>query len=359
MRIKQLHLRAFGPFSDRVLDFSSEYPGLQIVYGPNEAGKSSCLRALNSLFFGIPLRTNDNFLHSYDQLLIGGRLQGEDGRELTFFRRKKKKSDLFDQNDSHLDPAILAPFLQGMEKELFESLYGIDHEALVRGGQDILDQKGDVGQAIFAAGAGLTSLHKVLEELKKEADDLFRPQAHTRLINAALSQYRDLQTQMKQALLSTREWQEHRRALQMAERGLEEVRTLRKEKDREKSRLERLLRALPHISQRKIFMDKIGDLGDVIMLPADFREQRRNLEQERNGTQNRLKAANTRINEIRIRKDEVSLQQNLLNRADEIEGLYQRLGEYRKAMADRPGLEGMRISCKNTAGNLLKQVRPD
>ena len=122
MRIKQLDLRAFGPFSDRVLDFSSGYPGLHIVYGPNEAGKSSCLRALHSFFFGIPARTNDSFLHPYDQLLIGGCLQRDEGQELTFFRRKKRTSDLFDQNDSPLDPLLLAPFLKGMEQELFESL---------------------------------------------------------------------------------------------------------------------------------------------------------------------------------------------------------------------------------------------
>ena len=359
MRIKQLDLRAFGPFTGHVIDFFSECPGLHIVYGPNEAGKSSCLRALKSLFFRIPLRTNDNFLHPYDQLLIGGCLQREEGQELTFFRRKKRTSDLFDENDNPLDPVLLAPFLQGMEQEMFESLYGIDHEALVRGGQDILDQRGDVGQAIFAAGAGLTSLHKVLEELKKEADDLFRPHAPTRLINEALSQYRDLQTQMKQAFLSSREWQEHRRALQIAERGLEEARALRREKDRGKSRLERLRRALPHISQRKMLLEKIVNLGEVVVLPIDFREQRRNLEQERNETKNRLNAANTRIDEIRRRKDEVSLQQNLLNRAEEIEGMYQRIGEYRKAMDDRPRLEGMRLSCKTDAATLLKQVRPD
>ncbi|SPD75411.1 hypothetical protein PITCH_A580014 [uncultured Desulfobacterium sp.] len=59
MRIKKLDLRAFGPFTDNVLDFSSEYPGLHIVYGLNEAGKSSALRALDSFFFGMPDRTND------------------------------------------------------------------------------------------------------------------------------------------------------------------------------------------------------------------------------------------------------------------------------------------------------------
>ena len=85
MRIKSLDLRAFGPFSNSVLDFSSKLPGLHIIYGPNEAGKSSCLRALYALFFGIPIRTGDNFLHAYDQLMIGGCLQKEDGESLTFF----------------------------------------------------------------------------------------------------------------------------------------------------------------------------------------------------------------------------------------------------------------------------------
>ena len=121
-----------------------------------------------------------------------------------------------------------------MAPELFESLYGIDHEVLVRGGQEILNQKGDVGQAIFAAGAGLTSLHAVSGELEEEADALFRPRASTRAINEALSRYRDLQTRMKQAVLSGRVWQEHRRALKRAEKALKETGALRGEKDREK-----------------------------------------------------------------------------------------------------------------------------
>ena len=359
MRIKKLDLRAFGPFTENLVDFSSEHPGLHIVYGPNEAGKSSCLRALHSLFFGIPPRTNDNFLHPYDQLLIGGCFQREDGHELTFFRRKKMKADLFDQNDHPLDPVRLAPFLQGLKQEMFEALYGIDHEALIRGGQDILDQKGDVGQAIFSAGAGLTSLHGLLGELEKEGDDLFRPRASTKAINEAISQYREMQTQMKQTLLSGREWQEHRKALQKAEQGQVETKALRNRKDREKHRLERLGRALPLLSRRKTLIEKLADLGKVIVLPADFREQRKNLEQERNEIANHLKASTSRLAALQTKKEEVSLQQDLLNRAGEIQEIYQRLGEYRKAMGDRPGLEGMRISHKADAAALLKQIRPD
>ncbi len=359
MRIRTLDLRAFGPFENRILDFSSEIPGLHIVYGPNEAGKSSCLRALHALFFGIQVRTPDNFLHAYDQLLIGGCLEKENGESVAFFRRKKRKSDLFDPHDNPLNPAVLAPFLQGMESETFESLYGIDHAALVRGGQDILDQKGDVGQAIFAAGAGLTSLHAVLGALEQEADDLFRPQGKKQTLNQTLARYRELQTGLKQAALSGRVWQEHQKTLERAEKAQEEMRRKRGQKDRERRRLERLQRALPHLGQRDVFLKNLADLGQVTALPSDFREQRRNLEHERNEAANRNQAAVVRLREIQEKKEALSLHQDILLYADEIEALFQRLGENRKAGADRPRLEGMRITLRTEAAALLKQIRPD
>jgi uncharacterized protein YhaN len=359
MRIRRLDLKAFGPFSDRQLEFSSESPGLHIVYGPNEAGKSSCLRALKALLFGIPARTGDSFLHPYDQLMVGGCLRGEDGRELTFYRRKKKKADLFDRNDDPLDPALLVPYLKGLEQELFDSLYGIDHGALVRGGQEILNQKGDVGQAIFAAGAGLTSLKSVLDELENEGDDLFRPRGSTMAINEALSHYRDLQTQLKQGLLSSQVWQDHRRELQKAERDLSEAVARRGEKDRERRRLERLRHALPQLGQRKLILDALADLGEVVVLPADFGERRKRLEQEKNDLTKQHNKAVSRLEELKKKKTGVSPKQDFLNRAAEIEELVQRLGEYRKAMADRPGLEGMRVGHKTDAAAQLRQIRPD
>ena len=359
MRIKTLDLRAFGPFSNRVLDFSSPTPGLHIVFGLNEAGKSSCLRALHALFFGIQVQTPDNFLHPYDQLLIGGCLQTENGESLTFFRRKKRKSDLFDAHDNPLDPTQLSSFLQGMESETFKTLYGIDHEALVRGGQDILDQKGDVGQAIFAAGAGLTSLHSVLGALEREADDIFRLQGKKQSLNQALSRYRELQTAMKQATLSGHVWHEHQKALKKAEKAQEDARKQRGGKDREMRRLERLQRALPHLGQRDVILEHLEGLGQVIVLPSDFREQRRSLEHRRNEAANRNQAAMAGLREIQEKKEAISLNQDILHYTDEIEAMFQRLGEHCKAGADRPKLEGMRITLRTEAAALLKQIRPD
>jgi len=358
MRIKRLELKAFGPFSDRTLDFSSDLPGLHVVFGPNEAGKSSSLRALQALFFGFPVRTDDNFQHPYDQLLVGGCLQGSDGRELLFYRRKRNKNSLFDGHDNLLDPVALSPFLHGLEQDLFSTLYGIDHETLVRGGQGILEQQGEVGQALFAAGTGLASLKTIVDDLENEGDTLFKPRGSSQAIAVELVHYKELQAQIKQVTLSSRDWQEHRRALDEAAQQLEEVNRQRGKLNREKRQLERLKQALPYLGQRQSLVEKLAELGRVVELPADFGERRRDLEQQLRDARNGLETAQTRLKDLEARRNGVALNQGLLEHAEPVEALLQGVGQYRKAMGDRPQLEGRRIGCRSDAADLLKQIRP-
>ena len=144
MKIQQLHLAAFGPFTDKTLDFGQDAGGLHIIYGPNEAGKSSALRGLKALLYGIDVRTPDNFIHANDKLRISGFLKTADGREIKFSRRKGRKNTLLTLDGEVLDEQALTPFLQGVSPELFKALFGIDHQALVQGGREILEQKGEV-----------------------------------------------------------------------------------------------------------------------------------------------------------------------------------------------------------------------
>ena len=67
MKIRSIRLAAYGPFTDATLDLPESGPDFHLVFGPNEAGKSTALRALRHMLFGIPARTGDNFLHSYAQ----------------------------------------------------------------------------------------------------------------------------------------------------------------------------------------------------------------------------------------------------------------------------------------------------
>ncbi len=80
MKLMTLNLKAVGPFTDVVLDLSGGEQGLHLIYGPNEAGKTSTLRALSYLLFGFPHLSADNFVHPNDQLRVGGTLRQSERR---------------------------------------------------------------------------------------------------------------------------------------------------------------------------------------------------------------------------------------------------------------------------------------
>ena len=79
MIISRLDLRAFGCFTDVSLDLSAGPRRFHLIYGPNEAGKSTSLRAITSLLFGMPHITEDNYLHANPQMRVGGLLVDTSG----------------------------------------------------------------------------------------------------------------------------------------------------------------------------------------------------------------------------------------------------------------------------------------
>lgn len=359
MRLKRIDLKAIGPFTDRTLEFDSGQPGLHIILGPNEAGKSSALRALKALLYGFPERTADNFVHANDQLLVGGCLEGADGRELCFLRRKKRKADLLDPNGKPLDPGMLATFLHGIEPALFESLYGIDHKTLVQGGEDILAQKGEVGQALFAAGAGISSLKKIMDTLDAEADELFKARGAKQQINQAIKEYKELKKIVKDASLASRKWKEQNKRLKVAEEEQARLENQIRQKSAEVQRLDRLNKAIPELAELETLKKQQQELGDVVRLPPEFPELLRQVTQDIREVRLQLDKDRDRMEKLQAKQDGISLNQPLLNHAATIEDLHQRLGEYRKGRKDRTRLDGMRINDRKDAAALIKEIRPE
>jgi uncharacterized protein YhaN len=359
MRIKRLDLKAFGPFTDQTLDFADvREPGLHIIFGPNEAGKSSSLRALKALLYGFPERTTDNFIHANEQLLVGGTLEGAEGRELTFYRRKKRKADLLGPDGNPMDPSTLATFLHGIEPALFESLYGIDHKNLVAGGEDILAQKGKVGQALFAAGTGISSLKKILDSLEAEANELFKDRGSKQRINLAVTEYKELKKIVREKSLLPGKWKEHQKRLQDAEAEHARLEAESRQKAAEAHRLDRLNKAIPELMVLENLRKQLLELGEVVPLPPEFPEQLREVEQDIRATKLQLANSMGRLEKLQLKREGISLNRTLLDHAETIEDLHQRLGAYRKGQQDRGKLDGMRTANRHDAGVLIEQISP-
>jgi uncharacterized protein YhaN len=155
MKLAQLNLKAVGPFTGVVLDLDAGDHGLHLIYGPNEAGKTSALRALSHLLFGFPHVSEDNFVHPNDQLRVGGTLRSSGGEQLEFIRRRGRQNTLRGADDSSVVAVErLARFLGGVDQPTFETLFGIDHERLTQAGEEIRSGKGRLGELLFAAGPG-------------------------------------------------------------------------------------------------------------------------------------------------------------------------------------------------------------
>ena len=174
MKLLSLHLAAFGRFTDARLDFGGDGAGFHVIHGANEAGKSTAMRALTDLLFGVPSRTSDNFHHEASKLRIGGELLAANGARLAFLRRKGNSRTLLNPEGTDLDDAALAPFLGAATRETFETIFRLDHPGLIAGGEDLLEGKGNLAQSLFQAAAGITGLRRTLGELEAEAGELFK-----------------------------------------------------------------------------------------------------------------------------------------------------------------------------------------
>src|SRR5580765_2521411 len=143
MKLTHLHLIAFGCFTDVQLDFAADGKNFHVIYGLNEAGKSTTLRALTGLFYGIPVRTQDAFLHEAKDLRIAAELQTSDGSKSSFVRRKGQRDTLLNLEGKPIAESLLLERLGGVSEQIFGTVFRLDHPMLVQGGEDLLSGKGE------------------------------------------------------------------------------------------------------------------------------------------------------------------------------------------------------------------------
>ena len=249
MKLLTLNLKAVGPFTDLVLDLSAGEQGLHLIYGPNEAGKTSTLRALSHLLFGFPQRSADNFVHPNEQLRIGGRLRHSGGDELEVIRRRGQKNTLRGSDDSSIIvEEKLARFLGGIDQNTFETMFGIDHERLTQAGEEIRTGQGQLGELLFAAGAGLAGLSQAQKTLKEGLDELYRPKGQNPRINKALTELRGIHEELKRRQLSSEEWLNHERSFRETSNAADQIREQLRNDRCEQGRMKRMKSATAQVA---------------------------------------------------------------------------------------------------------------
>ncbi len=217
MQLTELHLKAFGPFTDQVLALGTGAQRLVLVYGLNEAGKSSALRAIAGLRFGIETRSKDRFVHDYAQMRVGGVFVDAQGTSYALMRRKGMGVTLkfadFARGGVELPEPVPAAVHQlltgGLTADDYKTMFGLDHAALRAGGEALARGEGEIGAALFEASAGAGDVQKMLAELDASAKKFFMPAANAKnaRINQALADYKSHHEDYKQAQVKPARWE--------------------------------------------------------------------------------------------------------------------------------------------------------
>ena len=326
MRFHRLDLLRYGHFSGDSLHFPHAERDFHIIYGPNEAGKSTALAAIEDLLFGIETRTRYGFLHAYADMRIGACLEDGD-TPLEILRRKGTKNTLLDAqgNASGGAELELTRLLGGADRSFHERMFGLDHERLRTGGQDILTSDSEVGELLFAAGSGIVGLRQHLHDLSHDADNLWTARrSRTRAFYIAEDKFTDADRTLRDLTLNTRKWQKLKQDHEESDSELKRIEEAARKVSIEQRRLNRIGRVFRVMNRLQDITATLDGMQSICILPTGAAESLSKAERLEDQCTARLKTYQEQRDAAFQQRAELDFDERIVDRSRELRELCDR-----------------------------------
>ena len=221
--------------------------GLNVVLGPNEAGKSTAQRALEFLLF--PDAPKDGSLRNPT---LAGVLVSEEGELPIELRRGRLVAP-----EDHL---LRARVGDAADRGAFRALFCLDH-AEVGKGDALLGERGAIGRVLLSAETGGTALATLHESMRARLAELFSASANAKNpeLNRLVREVQELEAKARQRALGGT-YDGLREAYDARTKARKE---LQRERDRavhERDRLARLRAQLLPLEARRELGRKVAEL---------------------------------------------------------------------------------------------------
>ncbi|PTM60079.1 ATP-binding protein [Phreatobacter oligotrophus] len=358
MRLRRLDLTRYGHFTDRSIDFgetAAGEPDFHVIYGLNEAGKSTSLAAYLDLLFGIEERSSYGFLHSYQTMEVGGIFDLAEGRaELR--RAKQRASSLRRASGEVVSEAIFGASLAGLSREQYRMMFCLDDDTLQAGGEAILESKGDVGQLLFAASSGLADLTRGLAAVDAAADGLFKKRASSTTIAELKRQLAELKAERDQldtrastfAALKTRREEAHR--------AYSELSRERSSLRARESELRRKLRAIPLVQRADQIEKQLADFSGLVRIPPDLAKRIDTLKTDEAALWSRIVTLSTQVEAAEAQLTDLTVDEQIIGQAGAIRNLATAIGRYESASSDLPKRRDTLTELKGDIASHMRQL---
>lgn len=338
MRLKCLDLTRYGKFTDHRIEFGEQVegqPDLHIVYGPNEAGKSTALAGFLDLIFGIETRSRFNFIHPYPTMRIGGTLELAGGPQ-ELVRIKRPQNSLLDARDQPITEGVLLGELGGIDRDSYRTMFSLDDATLEAGGESILSSKGDLGQLLFSASAGLADLSKGLVDLKAEAEGFYKYRARSGELSDLKARLAELKAQRERVDTLASDYAQLIEARDRAAIQYEEAISSRGRIQARMDEIQRHLNALPRLADLRGLRERIAPLVHLPDAPRGWAEELPQLQKDEIELGVRAQGLTEEMAELSGQLDAFVVDETALRLADKVERLAGMRARYVTAEKDIP-----------------------
>jgi uncharacterized protein YhaN len=342
MRLRQLDLSAFGHFTGRTIDFGEAPAGgsdFHIVFGPNEAGKTTLMEGYLRLLFGFPKNEPYAFKHQRANLRVGGMVE-IDGAAHSFTRLSKREPNLLDAQGQVTPDTILTNALRDLTVDEYRKLLCLDDETIEAGGEEITKSKGDIGKLLFSAAAGISDLSLVLENVNERSLEIYRKGGTKSEIAVLKAELAEVNKQIKDQDISASAYRALRIELESAqtlEAGLRREETDLALRKRE---LENLLEAHPLAAQLREFEQQLKPIAHYPTALDIDPEQLLDLMTKRVALTAAQDQAGREMKAIAARMDGLIVDREVLNAADQLGALEELKSRAQTGLLDLPRRQG-------------------
>ncbi|RVJ72678.1 ATP-binding protein [Sinorhizobium medicae] len=275
MRLHRLDLVRYGKFTERALEFGEAKPGepdFHLIYGPNEAGKSTLFAGFLDLIFGIERSSPYGFLHPYQTMRIGGVVEA--GSRLHHaYRIKRNANSLIGPDEQPLPDGLFSTALGSIDRATYCTMFSLDDDSIEHGGEAILKSEGELGSLLFSASSGLPDSTAILTDLRADADRFFRPQARKHQLAELKSEFDALKAERNAIDVNAREYAALRKALTGVRARHEAAARLRHELRADRDRIRAQRDALPLLARLTGVRQQLAAQPPLAVPPAEWQEE--------------------------------------------------------------------------------------
>lgn len=210
MEILNLKVNNFGKLSNKEIELKK---GINIIYGENESGKSTLLKFIMGMFYGLSKNKNKKFISDYEKYMPwnGGEFSGkityklDNNQKYEVFREfKKKNPNIFNENlediskEFNIDKNLGNRFFYDQTKvdeELFLStIVSLQEEVkLDEKEQNILVQK---MSNLASTGEDNISFQKIMNNLnKRQMEEIGTARSQDRPINTVMKRIEEIENE--------------------------------------------------------------------------------------------------------------------------------------------------------------------